>query len=139
MQMVINNTATMAQLKLDFRTAYCRVHHCSAEEFSRGVFRRSLHLRSLPFAGLLAWLYPRFFRNDLMLIDEVALATTRNECLVALMGYRQDCHMTGGFLHNQCRMRVSGKRLLNVFESTLHKAGAPSSEDHGTDVPQARV
>ena len=116
----------MVQPKLDFRTAYCRMHQCSAEEFSIAVFRQSLHLRARPFAGLLAWLYPRFFRNDLMLIDEVALATTRNECLVALLGYRQDCHMTGGFLHNQCRMRVSGKRLLNVFESTIPRGAVKS-------------
>lgn len=114
-----NNTATMLQTKLDFRTAYCRVHKCSPEAFTRRVFRKALHLRSLPFAGLLGWLYPRFFRNDLTLIDEVALATSRNQCLVALQGYRQDCHMSGGFIHNQCRIRISGKRLLALYDSTF--------------------
>lgn len=74
-----------------------------------------------------------------MLIDEVALATTRNECLVALQGYRQDCHMTGGYLHTTCRMRVSGKRLLNLFESTLHRTGVKSPDESGTAAPQGHA
>jgi len=134
--MGINSAAMLVQPKLDFRTAYCRVYQCPVEEFSRRAFRRTLHLRALPFAGLLAWLYPRFFRNDQMLIDEVALATSRKECLAALMGYRQDCHMSGGYLHNVCRMRISGKRLLKVFEFTLNRAGVPIPEDDGFVTPK---
>jgi hypothetical protein len=126
----------MAQPKLDFRTAYCRVYGCTEEEFFRRVFRRTLHLRVLPFASFLTWFFPHFFRNDRMLIDEVALSTTRKECLVALQGYHQDCHMSGGYLHNQCRMRISGKRLLNVFASTFRRAGVNSPEDDGAAAPQ---
>lgn len=122
--MTINNTATMPQTNIDFRSAYCRVHNCSPEEFTRRVFRKALHLRSWPVAGLLGWLYPRFFRNDLMLVDEVALATSRNQCLVALQGYRQDCHMSGGFFHNKFRFRISGKRLLALYDSTFDALNA---------------
>lgn len=133
---MINSTATMAQPKLDFRTAFCRVYKCSAEEFSRRAFFRALHLRALPFAGLLTWLHPRFFRNDLMLIDEVALATSRNQCLSALQGYRQDCHMTGGFFHTKCRIRISGKRLLALYDSTIDRVESAMVDDSkGTTPP----
>lgn len=126
----------MTQSKIDFKTAYCRVNQCSEEEFSRRVFRRALHLRVRPFAGLLAWMSPRFFRNDHMLIEEVALLSSRSECLEALQGYHQDCRMSGGFLHNECRLRVSGKRLLTVFESTLHRAGVETSSHKKAVAPQ---
>lgn len=110
--------------RVDFRTAYCRAHGCPPERFTQDVFRQCLHVRVRPFATLLAWWKPKFFRDDFMLIDESALVTTRNELYSALTGYREDCRMRSGFLHNQLRFRVSGRRLLNLFEETMKGASA---------------
>lgn len=59
-----------------------------------------------------------------MLIDEAALVATRNELHSALNGYREDCHMRSGFLHNQLRFRISGRRLFDLFEETMKGASA---------------
>ena len=107
-----------------FRALYCEVYRCRPEDFTRKMLWRSLHLRALPLALLIRMVRPRFFNLDLQLLEEVGNAEGPKDFLAAINGFRQDCQTNNGFLHEDMRIRVSGKRLLSVFKKTKLKAQA---------------
>ena len=100
----------------------CDLEGCSPESALRRLFWRSLHRRASAFAGLLLLLRPRFFLLDRELAEEAGNATSIGELLLAINGYRQDCAARHGFLHDDLRIRISGKRMISLFRHTKQLA-----------------
>jgi len=98
------------------------------------MFWLSLHRRAWPLAVLIRWVRPRFFELDFQLLEEAAQAEDMNQLVAALNGYRQDCGAKRRFLHDDLRIRISGKRLMAVF-----KKAKPRVRQARVAVRQARV
>lgn len=80
------------------------------------MFWLGLHRRAWPLAALILRVRPRFFELDFQLLEEAAQAEDMNELVAALNGYRQDCGAKRRFIHDDLRIRISGKRLMAVFK-----------------------
>ncbi len=102
----------------------CKFSQCTPEQAKKRLFWRGLHRRAWPFAAVLVLFRPRFFTLDYQLIDEAAGAANINELVMAVNGYLQDCATTRRFLHDDLRIRVSGKRLISLFKQAKARARA---------------
>jgi hypothetical protein len=101
---------------VSFQSMFCEAFHCTPEKAKQRMFWLSLHRRAWPIAGFLKLFRPRFFSLDYQLLDEAASAANINELVMAINGYLQDCAATRRFVHDDLRLRISGKRLISVFK-----------------------
>jgi hypothetical protein len=112
----MNNAQTPAQTAPQtFQALFCEAYRCRPDNARRRMFWLSLHRRAWPLAVLIMRLRPRFFEWDLQLLDEAAQACDINELVAALNGFRQECSAKHSFIHDDLRIRISGKRLISVF------------------------
>jgi hypothetical protein len=101
--------------RLDFMTAFCQAYQCAPEQYKEKAFWLCLHRRAVPFARLLRFLSPRFFDNDFALLEEAGKVIRYSELLAVINQFRQDCQVERRYLHDQLRLRVSGRRVCRVF------------------------
>ena len=73
---------------------------------------------------------PRFFTLDQNLLAEVGEATDSRMLLAALQSFRQDCAANYNVLHEALRVRISGRRLLMVFDQAKSKLRARPKSAH---------
>lgn len=95
--------------------SYDRVHS-TPDKFVEEVFWRSL----FPEAQLLArciWpIHPGFFRDDLELIRQAFNQTSLEDMESEIHAFRF-AHPVRGWLRDRWRVRVSGRRILNLARS----------------------
>jgi hypothetical protein len=104
---------------MDFCAAFCEKFQCSVEDFDKQVFWKSLYRHALPFAAFLCWANREFFQPDLDLIRSLASTTTLSEVKAEASFIRHDQRMQDGFLRRTLRIRISGRRLMNLACNTL--------------------
>src|SRR5262249_31800448 len=105
-----------------FKALFCEIHRCPPEKFARRLFWAGLHRRALPFAKLLMLIKPRFFALDFQLVEEAGSSVAVDEFVSSINCFREDCKVEGSFLHEDLQLRISGKRLLDVYKRTKKKA-----------------
>jgi hypothetical protein len=111
-----------------FKNSFCMKYVVRPERFEREVFRRCLHERSQTLAKLILAVYPGFFRRDLMLIQEVARATSLEEVKESLHRYHKDNQAQRGFLRHRLKVRLSGERVLRLGAELFGRDGDGGSE-----------
>jgi hypothetical protein len=85
------------------------------------MLRLCVHRRAVPFVGLIQRAWPKFFQPDLELIQDTGDATRINEILTIVNSYRNDCLREQRFFHDQLRLRISGRRLYQVYTRTRQR------------------
>ena len=109
-----------------FRELYSDRFGCPAEVFETRVFWRTLHRRSLPLA-LLVYLFDRdFFRLDLLAIRQLGVTQSAREFRAEVDLFCSEYRMQRSFLRKTLRLRISGRRLMQVLNQV-----APADEDWG--------
>ena len=103
----------------NLRLAYCQKYRCDLRRFRRRMFWRCLYPHAVFLAPLLLLLEPTFFRPDLGLIDEVGEATSIDEVAADINGFVDTCQLNGGVLHQRLRIRISGKKLMQIALACL--------------------
>ncbi len=100
-----------------FCQAYCQRNRCDPRRFRRRIFWRCLYPHALVLAPVIWLLEPGFFGPDLGLIDEVGEATSSEEVAGDIDGFVDTCQLSGGFLRQRLRIRISGQKLLQLAAS----------------------
>lgn len=89
------------------------------------VFWRCLHRRGLILAPLLC-LVPRYFKEDLWLIEEAGMSQRGRDLEAPIESFHAECKNRNGFLHDQLRIRISGRRLMSLFTRTMTTTDGPA-------------
>jgi len=98
-----------------FRDAFCQVTGCGAEDFEIRVFWRCLHRRSLAISALIYLMRPTYFSFDFQTIRQLGVATSFEEFGAEIDSFRSDNRRHGGLLRRTLRVRVSGRRLMDLI------------------------
>ncbi len=98
---------------------FCERYHCSASEFTNKMFWRCLYRRSWPIAWVMKRLQPDFFRNDFILLQQIACDTSLRQIEMALQDFRFLNQTHGGWLRGGLRVRLSGRHLLELSKKLL--------------------
>lgn len=119
-----------------FRELFARRHGQDPALFSRRVLWRTLHRSAwfflpLPFPGR-----RRIFQRDLAYLDQMGQARSRAELKALVNDYRYSISLSSGFLARTLRLRLSGKRLLELYaklgeSSQSSPVGSPATVRHG--------
>ena len=103
----------------DFLTTFCRRFNCPVESFERKVFWRCLYPQAFPVAWLILLLRSEYFANDLQTIRQLGIVRTREEMHAELDALAYLNRQQGGTLRNSCKVRVSGRRLLRLYDEVF--------------------
>jgi hypothetical protein len=97
-----------------FRQGYCQSFNCPPEAFETSVFWRCLHRRAFPLSALMYYLNRDFFASDFQTIRQLGVAISFEEFAAEVDSFRNDNRRHGGFLRRNLRIRVSGRRLMEL-------------------------
>ena len=100
-----------------FKELFCEAFRCSAARYTRRLFWHCVHRRSLAWAWPILMMNPEFFTVDFRLLDEVGRAVNGSEVQQAIDAYQDDCRMNRNFYHDRLRIRISGRRLMALYQS----------------------
>jgi hypothetical protein len=110
-----------------FQEAFCDEVGCPSEEFANRVFWRCLHRRALPLSAVVYLMNRSFFERDFCTIRQLGVARSFEEFGAEVNSFRSDNRRHGGFLRRRLRVRVSGRRLMNlVFDLPTDMSVGPS-------------
>ena len=104
----------MAAKSRNFRQAYCETFGGEPEVFEERVFWRCLYRRAFLLSALLYWWNKDHFRPDFRLIRQLGVCSSNREFRSEVETYEYEDRMRGGFLRCNCRMRISGRRLISL-------------------------
>jgi hypothetical protein len=99
----------------NFRDAFCERYGYSSESYEKRVFWRCLHRRSLPIALVVYAVHRAYFALDFRLIRQLGSAQNLREFQGEIEGFRYDYRMEGRLLRKVFRLRLSGRRLMNLL------------------------
>ncbi len=97
-----------------FKTVFCEHFGCSEDSFEKKLFQNCLPLAWRPFASTLCRIAPDFFSGDLQYVEEAGEATDKRELISLANHIRNNRSFTHGLLRKKLRLRISGRRLLNI-------------------------
>jgi hypothetical protein len=104
-------------MEVEFRQLFSEKWGADAAEFERRLFRKCLFRHALPFASLIEKLDPDFFREDYEMLRDVASARTTEEVICELNRFFGRNARDRSFWRPTFYLRISGKRVLNVYRS----------------------
>ena len=97
-----------------FQAAFCDQDKCPPESFETRVFWRCLHRRALPLSALVYLVNREFFELDFRTIRQLGVATSFEEFGAEVHSLRSENRRHEGFLRRTLRVRVSGRRLMDL-------------------------
>jgi hypothetical protein len=97
-----------------FRTAYCAHFKCRDEVFEEKIFWRCLPPHARPLAFLLELTTPSFFVGEFEVMRNAGEATDLEDIVAEANKLHDTQHLRVGFLRGALKVRVSGRRLVNV-------------------------
>ena len=106
----------------NFKAAFCEAFGCPAEAFQEALFRKCLHSPLRPVASLVRLMFPGFFCHDLDNLERVGQTTTWLEFLTLANHIRDDLALTHGLLHKGLHLRISGRRLIRIYEEITRRS-----------------
>ena len=89
------------------------------------MFRRCLSPFVRPLAALVRRLWPDFFQSDFAYLRQLGEATTGQQYWRLCNEIRYDLSLNAGWLRKGLRLRVSGLRLLKLYERIAARQGEP--------------
>lgn len=128
-------------MEVEFRQLFSDKWGVDGAEFERRLFRKCLFRHALPLAGLIEKLDADFFKEDYEMLRDVASARTTEEVICELNRFFGRNARDRSFWRPTFYLRISGKRVLNVYRSLTRQTGeeAPKGKDGGTLAETAGV
>ncbi len=114
-----------------FQEHFCEKERCTAEQFARKVFFRTLYPQAKAFVTLLGGFRSDYFAADRELISGAGRATTMNQLRVEAEEFAIDSN-NRGWLRQRVKIRVSTTRLKQLARQYLTEGEgqAPDSEEN---------
>ena len=113
----------------NFRDAFCHHYRCAPGEYERKMFFRTLY----PFRSLLAlpiwWFNRRLFALDLDVVQGMGKCTTKEECQSILEEFHNANRVERGFRRGTLTIRVSGTRVIEVWDQLSGFIQPPATEN----------
>jgi hypothetical protein len=101
-----------------FLQAWQRAYPQSAGDVEKDMLWRALYPHARVFAHIMWRLWPGYFKRDLELIRRLVSVTSADEVRFEVDNYRYQ-HPEFGFFRRNLRLRLSGKRLLNLARKVM--------------------
>jgi hypothetical protein len=98
----------------NFQQLFCAHFECKSEAYPRKLFWMCLYRRTLPVAGLIFWLSPKFFSRDFDLIEQLGVTQTQAEFQQEIDNHSYQIKAYGNLLQRAFQVRISGKRLIRL-------------------------
>jgi len=109
--------------KISFLEAWKRVHPQAIASFEEDILWQALYPHARVFGSLMWRVWPGYFQRDLELIRRVASVTSGEEVRFEVDNFRYQ-HPEFGLFRRGLRLRVSGKRLINLYKRVMKNAGS---------------
>jgi hypothetical protein len=107
---------------MTFSQAWQRAYPQSAADFEKDVLWRALYPHARIFASIMWRLWPAYFQRDLELIRRLVTVTSTEEVRFEVDNFRYQ-HPEFGLFRQGLRLRLSGKRLLNLARKVMKEQG----------------
>jgi hypothetical protein len=121
-------------MEAEFRQLFSEKWGVDPAEFERRLFRKCLFRHALPFARLIEKLDSDFFKEDYEMLRDVASARSTEEVICEANRFFGRNARDRSFWRTTFYLRISGKRVLNVYRSLIRERRdeAPRDKDGGT-------
>ena len=119
-----------------FRSCYCARQDCPREAFARKVMLHSMPLPYRPLAAVIALIFPKFFAEDLRLVQYCGDATSMRKIRDEIAGYFGDA-IYWGFWRRRLNFRMSTARLKDLARESLEPGWSAASE-RAPEPPQSQ-
>jgi hypothetical protein len=120
-----------------FKQLFCEQFNCPPQTFSQEVLVRSIYPHALPFLKPMLFFEIVGLKEGLALIDEIGRSTSPDEVDDAIIHYQDRLHENEGVLVGKLKLRISCKRLLDIYNSVT-QAKMPLQSDR-FDQPAGNV
>ncbi len=98
----------------DFKTAFCARINCKLKQFEKRLFWETVNPDYRVVAFAIRCFYPGFFRCDREYIQRIGAATNKGEILAIVNKLPFDPKFNQGFLRGFLRVRILGRRLVQI-------------------------
>ena len=95
----------------------CGRFGCAPEDYLRVALKHCLYPQARGLFRILPYSFAR--AADLKLLEEARAATSEEYLQELLREYWDEVHLRGGLLAKRWKLRVSGGRLLKLFEEVM--------------------
>ncbi len=103
----------------DFKTAFCARIDCKPRQFEKRLFWETVNPDYRSLAFVIRCFYPGFFRRDREYIQLIGAATNKGEILAIVNKLPFDPKFSQGFLRGFLRVRILGRRLVQIANEIL--------------------
>ena len=111
------NETCSAPVPMRFKDTFCGCFGCPAEAFQETLLRKSLHPHLRPLAWLVRLMAPGFFREDLDYLGRVGETNAWQPFRTLANAIHHDRVLNHGLLRKSLHLRVSGSRLIKVYQA----------------------
>jgi hypothetical protein len=110
-----------------FRERFCDHFTCKTEDFEKHFLFACLYRHAALLGRLFYYLDKRFFKDDLKLAAIAGVTLSRSELRREILNHRYE-NPPKGILHGTFRIRVSGRRIMDLAQTLFGGPPEPSSE-----------
>jgi hypothetical protein len=103
----------------DFKTRFCQRFECRSDKFEKKLFWQAINPNAKPLAFIMNCIDRDFFYKDFDYIQRLAAASAKREVLAIVNSFPFDPHFGKGFLRGVLRVRISGRRLIEISEQVF--------------------
>jgi hypothetical protein len=97
-----------------FKEAYCARFKCAPEKFERDAAARCCYPHARPLLPLLLLLRTRVAQGAMFVIQRAGASRCRADLLIAVDEYRSWIRLSGGWMAQMLRLRISSRRLRGL-------------------------
>ncbi len=122
-------------MEADFRALFSQSFGCSPGEFESEMFSKTLFRHAIPFSWLIRD-KAKFFREDLEMLRDIASAHNTPEVISELNRFYGRNRRDKSILRTSFFIRVSGKRVLQIYRALAQERSQTSSFAESSLQPQ---
>ena len=103
----------------NFRTVFCERTHCDDLSFEQALFWRGLYRHAIPFAFVIRFVAPRFFRDDLDFIRFLGVDATMEEIREDIDRFEYGNRVRRHWLRTGLRIHLDSARIERLASGYL--------------------
>lgn len=103
----------------NFQSRYCKKFHCENDEFTFHVLWKIMYPQAVPFARAICLFNKNFFVTDQRIIHQLGVSRSLQEIAQLANDLRQDYRRESRLLRERLRMRISGKRMVELGKTVM--------------------
>jgi len=107
----------------NFKSLFCERFRCAPDEYEPRVFGKCLYFHARLLAPLARLLSPSIFVEDVKFVRVLGRATDLEDARIDVANFKDSNRWVKGTLRRQFKIRVSGKKAMNLACEMLRKPG----------------